>query len=475
MAYFNNAFRKTIVVSSYVNPVPADPGATPPVAASAATVALTPGQVSLYNSKTWAPIAPLTDECEFIIAAGSPYTSDKIGPFHGGYQETIKSKGINPKYVSKVWDSFGTEAQPFVLNVGTTIATLAGDVADCCPTFLCGEQYHLRVDVKGEAVLRMLNHQGYIEVTADGGCCPADSIAPVASDPYLIMKQWAEGIWRSAVVTGNGPNFNGASTSPASERFNENPFIVPVIQITNAGGTAVDTLVYPPGTSAAVLAAAALVTGISTVGTWDTFVSDWDAATDGDQCAGLTLQTAYIETKFGDCTFQPSDYYGKEPIRIYASEVDLNGDPCEFTGICIDVECAGRQPQGLGETVLRDFILSESYRQNHFATDLRIREITQGNDMLGTGPGQVDRSALYNRLMILHTVPRFNNPSGTFDNDQYLVELVAASEDKGAVAALASLKEDLLEVLDNVNNDACVEQAADNADECAEPSVPVTA
>jgi len=479
MAYFNNAFRKTIVVSSYVNPVPADPGAEPPVAASAATVALSPGQVSLYNSKTWAPIAPLTDECEFIIAAGSPYTSDKIGPFHGGYQETIKSKGINPKYVSKVWDSEARGAQPFVLNVGTTIATLAGDVADCCPTFLCGEQYHLRVDVKGEAVLRMLNHQGYIEVTADGGCCPDSPddplIAPVAVDPYSIMKQWAEGIWRSAVVTGNGPNFNGATTSPASERFNENPFIVPVIQITNAAGTAVDTLVYPPGTSAAVLAAAALVGGISTVSTWDVFESDWDATTDVAQCAGLTLQTAYIETKFGDCTFQPSDYYGKEPIRIYASEVDLNGDPCEFTGICIDVECPGRQPQGLGETVLRDFILSESYRQNHFATDLRIREITQGNDMLGTGPGQVSREALYDRLMILHTVPRFNNPSGTFDNDQYLVELVARADDKAAVAGLAALREDLLEVLDNVNNDACVVQAADNADECAEPSVPVTA
>ena len=479
MAYFNNAFRKTIVVSSYVNPVPADPGAEPPVVASAATVALTPGQVSLYNSKTWAPIAPLTDECEFIIAAGSPYTSDKIGPFHGGYQETIKSKGINPKYVSKVWDSAGLEAQPFVLNIGTTIATLAGDVADCCPTFLCGEQYHLRVDVKGEAVLRMLNHQGYIEVTADGGCCPDSPddplIAPVEADPYLIMKQWAEGIWRSAVVTGNGPNFNGATTSPASERFNENPFIVPVIQFAT-GGTTVDTLVYPPGTNPLVLEAAGDLDNIDVVSTWDVFESTWSSG-NGD-CAGLTLQTAYIETTFGDCTFQPSDYYGKEPIRIYASEVDLNGDPCEFTGICVNVECPGRQPQGLGETVLRDFILSESYRQNHFSTDLRIREITQGTDMLtdnaAANPGRVQRSALYDRLMILHTVPRFNNPSGTFDNDQYLVELVAASNDKVAVAALASLREDLLEVLDNVNNDACVEQAVDEAEGCDTPSVPVT-
>jgi hypothetical protein len=267
MAYFNNAFRKTIVVSSYVDPVPATP--------TAASGALTAGQVSLYDAKAWTPLDVATpSECQFILAAGSPYRNDKIGPFHGGYQESIKSKGINPKYVTRLWEAEGSAAQPFVLNIGTTIATLAGAVADCCPTFLCGEQYHLRVDVKGESVLRMLNHQGYVEVTADGGCCPADSVGPVEADPYLIMKQWAEGIWRSAVVTGNGPNFNGATNAPASERFNENPFIVPVIQFATGGAT-VDTLVYPPGTSAAVLAAAALVPGVTTVSTWDVFESTW--------------------------------------------------------------------------------------------------------------------------------------------------------------------------------------------------------
>ena len=119
--------------------------------------------------------------------------------------------------------------------------------------------------------------------------------------------------------------------------------------------------------------------------------------------------------------------------------------------------------------------MSESYRQVNFATDLRIREITQGNDMLGTGAGQVDRAELYDRLMILHTVPRFNNPTGTFDNDQYLVELVAKASDAVAVAALASIKADIITVLTAAGNEACVEEAADNAVPCAAPSVPVTA
>jgi hypothetical protein len=77
------------------------------------------------------------------------------------------------------------------------------------------------------------------------------------------------------------------------------------------------------------------------------------------------------------------------------------------------------QVQGLGETVLRDLKLSESYRQNFMATDFRIREITQGDQIISA----IDRNGLYYRYAILHSVPRFNNPSGTFDNDQYLLEV----------------------------------------------------
>ena len=75
---------------------------------------------------------------------------------------------------------------------------------------------------------------------------------------------------------------------------------------------------------------------------------------------------------------------------------------------------------GTGEQVLRELILSESYDQNWFDTgDLRIREITQGNDTLAS----VNRSSLYTCYYILHTVPRSNNPTGVFDNDQYLLKI----------------------------------------------------
>ena len=60
MAYFNNAFRKTFVMSSYVDPVPATP--------TASSGALTSGQLSLYDAKTWAPLDVATpSKCQFII------------------------------------------------------------------------------------------------------------------------------------------------------------------------------------------------------------------------------------------------------------------------------------------------------------------------------------------------------------------------------------------------------------------------
>ena len=167
---------------------------------------------------------------------------------------------------------------------------------------------------------------------------------------------------------------------------------------------------YAPGTDPAFLAAEG-------VDTWDHYVSPGYLA---DECAGLVLVGAYVDTKFENCTFQLTDFYEVEPVRIYASEVDLNGDPCLFDGVCVIKECEGRQAMGLGESVARDVILSEQYRQNFFHSDFRIREITQGYSVFDF----INRNNLYTRYYLLHNVPRFNNPTSTFDNDQYLLEII---------------------------------------------------
>jgi hypothetical protein len=438
------------------------------------------GYVGYFDPKTNLSLGTPEGCCNTYLAGSAIYTNDKIGPFHGGYTETNKSKMINPRYVSRFYTVDPCSPQNEVLHVGSTFWTAGGGILNeltsggpidgqtpnltvltpvvltggtgtgaeiaittnssgvvtgysflqgkigkgytvgdvltvpgdgsgfeievtsvtsanvdpitgsggvaCCKEFLCGETYSLRIDIKGSPALRYLNHNAYYIAEAYTGCCPDGSIAPVAVDSTEVFIKWADAILRYPVV---------------------NPFVQIVIQ-DEAG-----VLWYAPGTSAADLA---IVGG----DTWDNYVSTGHV--DG-ACAGMIFNGAYVDTKFGDCTFQLTDFYEKEPVKLYASEVDFNGDPCTFDGLCVVHECLGTQANGLGETIVRDLTLSEAYRQNFLHSDLRIREITQGNQIIAS----INRNALYYQSCLQHSVPRFNNPSSTFDNDQYLLQVVATS------------------------------------------------
>lgn len=442
------------------------------------------GYVGWFDPKTNLSVAVGTGTgcCPLYLAASTIYCKDKISPFLGGYQETNKSKVVNPRYVTRLYDVDPCTPSNNVVHVGSTYWTSAGAIltvnaaitgtntlyavsatdvvatpvtttgtgtglvisydttaggkvaagsivilnpgkgyavgdtvtipystglpgnaivtiatvsvahtdpltgfggASCCKEFLCGETYNLRLDVKGSPALRFLDHNAYYIATAYTGCCPAGAIAPTPVDATEVMILWANDLLRSPIVS---------------------PFIQIAIQ-DQLGFTW-----YAPGTPAAFLAAHG-------ADTWDNYVSPGYIT---NACSGLIINGAYVDTRFGDCTFQISDFYEKQPVNLYPSEVDLNGDPCTFTGICVVNECLGSQAMGLGETILRDVILSESYRQNFFATDFRIREITQGNQIVNA----INRNNLYDTVYLQHSVPRHNNPSGTFDNDQYLLEVI---------------------------------------------------
>jgi len=468
MSYFNHAFRKTFVgTNGFVKTKSGQLGTPGNILAG--------GEFAFVDAKTWAlQTGPPEKCCSLVLAAGSIYQNDKIGPFHGGYKETNKSKEINPKYVSRFYRVDPCTPQNNVIHIGNTAYTddvalslaitndgadledgvytnvllvdpapatgsglvvnitvvdnvvtfveivnggtgwvtgnvvtttvgepippidgetgtqptftvTAGIGAKCCKEFFCGETYTLRVDVKGSPALRLLNHNSYIIASAYGGCCPDGAIAPTVIDSTLIFKQWAEAITNYPVI------------SPFMQ-------IILVDQLGNSW--------YAPGTDPDFLASLPVPAD-----TWDHYVSPGYIE---DECAGLVLNGAYVDTKFQNCTFQVSDFYEIEPVRLYASEVDLNGDPCTFDGVCVITECQGRQAMGLGESVARDVILSEQYRQNFFHSDFRIREITQGYSVFD----YINRNVLYTRYFLQHNVPRFNNPSSTFDNEQYLLEII---------------------------------------------------
>ena len=375
---------------------------------------LGPGVVGFFDAKTNLSIdlAANTDCCPFYIAAASLKANDKQGPFHGGYQESHKSKVINPKYLRKAWKVDSNAASQAVLEIGQTDSTNA----DCAKDFICEETYYLRVEVKGTAALRFANHNLYQNLSAYTGCCD-DPAAPTAVDPSVVYLQWAQQIAGLPVTVPAGPGYNPASDAgnPYLKDFIR-PFVI------------VDDIAYAQD------AEVAAEVGLPTTQIWDNIPA-------GGTSAGLVLIGAYVDTQFEDCTFQASDYYGKEAIQLFASEVDLAGDPCAFEGVCVTTTCPGVQANGLGESVLRDVIKSESYLQNFMHSDLRIREITQGTSTLNI----IDRTALYGRFFMLHSVPRYNNPTGVFDNDQYLLDIV------GTNATNTTLETAVQALIDNCN------------------------
>ncbi|NBP16827.1 hypothetical protein EBU95_20975, partial [bacterium] len=334
-----------------------------------------------------------------VLVQGSIYQNDKIGPFAGGYKETTKSKIINPKYVTGFWSVPSCALRQESISVGDTSDTLiTPNISPCVDDFdfKCGETYYLRLDIKGSPSLRYLSRNDYFTASAYTGCCATPGVS-ASVNPLIVYINWAYQLLNSPLI---------------------NPFIRIKIQYGTNGASTLS----PAG----LVTAGWFTSAPGDLALLNAYILD-NTTIPSAPSAGFIIQGAYVDTQFGDCTFYPTDALQAylEPVKLFASMVDYNGDPCAFTGVCVKNTCLGRQGQGFGETVLRDLILSEAYGQTPFYTgrDLRIREITQGNQLMGAAPA-ISRTAQYDRVFIQHSVPRFNNPTGTFDNDQYVLEVI---------------------------------------------------
>lgn len=381
MAYFNHAFCKAFVVAE----VDATDGT--------ATSALAAGTLGLVDSSDWKTIATangtLGNNGLLYLVQGNYLTNDVIGGTqHGGYAESNKSKGINPKYINALWK--GACVSPVKATAEVSLGK------DCSP---CGETQYVRVDIKGSPALRFLNHNVYA-IGDSGSVCCADNQTHV--DPAVAL-------------------------ATIGRMLLSDPVVKPFIQEATGGGMTIVTA----GSSATKTISQVLDAGVSGAYTASTDpVSDQVSAT-------LKVEAAYVETKFGNPSFDTRDFYGKEPLSVELSFVDMKGDPCDSCGT--SAKTPGKMQQTSGESVLRRVLLSEAYAQNPFSQgaidSARIREIEGSDKILAA----VDRNALYRSYYIQHSVPRFNNPTGTFDNDQYLYEIYVKCTDSDLISKMDAL------------------------------------
>jgi len=377
MAYFNHAFNKTFVASSVE------------LAAGVSTGALAAGELALVDGADWQSVvvggagAPAITAGDLAyVVQGSFYSKDSIGnnPGHGGYQESVKSKGINPRYITRLWS-----ADCLTASQATAKLCLA---SDCAP---CGKTQFMRVDVKGSPALRFLNHNAYAIGDSANVCC-VDGQEFI--DPALVAATMADMVL-------------------------SDPLIKPFVAEKSGGG--VDVTVTTDGT----YVASTDPNGVDKVSVCVNFVG------------------AYVDTTFGNCSFDTRDHYNAEPVEIILSLLDETGNPCNDCGTAD--RTPGQMQQTQGEEVIRELILSERYRQSPFnqgnADSSRIREIEMSSELLAA----VDRTSTYKAYYIQHSVPRFNNPSGVFDNDQYVYKIYVKCDDTETQGNVVKLMTDLQE------------------------------
>lgn len=405
--YFNHAFRKSFLprISGGAVAVQAAGSYSPALlAAGAGTLGFFDAapDSSTYN-QTLNPASSTTRP--FVIGQASYYTNDKITPYLGGYQEAVRSKVINPKYIHRVIKFSGAPAQNQVKDV-------------CVCNLECGKTYNLRMDLKGAPALRFLSHNIYKTLAAYTGCCTSDCSATCTGalvDPTTVNINWATQIINDPILS----------------QF------LQVTKIVDFNGDTVAEMGEDGVDTQAQFAAA--IAAYSPDPAWDPTATE--AATI-QSC--MTVAVAYADTKFGACTFTPTDYYGVQPLNMLFSMVDETGDPCNVQCFEVSGQYAadgtiplpynntttfpGQQAEGLLESVVRELILDGRYRQEAFpdssrVDSFRMREIESNPiiQSLAATAAASPTGVIYDRVIILHTVPRFNNPTGTFDNDQYML------------------------------------------------------
>jgi len=474
MAYFNNAFYKTFVVDS----TDAVGGTT--------TGALTPGEMGIASDSNWETIAipagPLPANSLAYLVQGAFYTKDTIGnnPGHGGYKESVKSKGINPRYISRAWYA----------NCLTAVQSKAtiSLASDCAP---CGATQFMRMDVKGSPALRFLNHNAYSIGDSANVCCidgqdyldPAlvaatmanmvlgnPLIKPFVAEDDLMGVQTATlsgGVGYSVTVAGaaaattvspaggSGAAINiltisgtGVILTFSYAGVGSGYAVGDVLTVVQAGSTTDATLTVTAVSAGGVIINATTAAGLVTQSVY-TIAETMGTAASGNYTpsttpngaikvsATVSFVGAFVGTKFGNCSFDSRDHFNAEPIEIIASILDETGDVCNDCGVA--TMTPGQMEQTQGEAVIRDLILSERYRQSPYnqgnADSARIREIEMSDELLAA----VDRTATYKAYYLQHSVPRFNNPSGVFDNDQYVYQIYVKCSDVAANTAVLNL------------------------------------
>lgn len=272
-------------------------------------------------------------------------------------------------------------------------------VNNCCYNFVCNETYNFYFDVKGTPVYQAYFKNTVRHITIKTPCCDPNNPNNIYVNPVWVYLELAK-----AVIA-----------DPELSKF-----IFPIVW----DGT---NYYYPPQSAYphVTYPAPPFLTYADLSNTLTGNLLDNDPFCGTSTVAGIIFQTAYIETRFGNCTFQVSDGYTYDIIRLNAQLVDWNGDPC-FESICFYTECEGHPGQGSGEDALRDLIRMQHFQAHNMPENLRYREVLLENDVIAL----INRNQRYYRYQFLFEhKPYTEFAAHPIDTNPYRVEILTTNPD----------------------------------------------
>jgi hypothetical protein len=291
--------------------------------------------------------------------------------------------------------TFGSGANTCTLTFQVTNVDIeAGN--QCCYDFVCDTAYHFKFDLHGTPAYQAFNGWITREFAITTPCCDPSSPADIHVDGGWVY-------WQLALQVLSDPQLSN--------------YILPILWY---GGN----YYYPDNTVAPGYTLPSGVTrtynknGLYNGSTLVPFVPLGTTVCPVD--SGMVIQTAYVETRFKDCTFQPQDGFTYDVVRLEFSLVNWSSTHCK-SDICFYKECTGHTGEGSGESVVRDFIHSE-YHRSFFGPgvcDLRMREVLQGDQLYSA----ISRTTRYTRYKIIYWEETTGNWNAKTPNTQWEINI----------------------------------------------------
>lgn len=433
MAYFNHAFAKAFYAKTH------NQTTTETTADLGGGGAL--GEFAIADSgyKVMNAVGVAAHAGGFYLAQSSFQTSDTIGnnPGHGGYSESHKSKMILKKYISDMWitDCVDETASVYEVEIAPTAANKS-----CFP---CGSDPILRVDVKGTAALRFLNRNAYQSLH---GSLPMLQDGQVHADGSGTVTHPANGVDMCCVTqdsthSGIAPSIVAANWR---DQFNNDPilskFATATLQVSTNSGAAWST--PTDAQENAIYAGGAL--GVTSLGSIGTPNGEW-LATDWYKVVITLKNSCELQTQFPDCSFDTRDFYLMGGLKAIASLQDEAGEPCVACQGYVNTSetTAFKQRRTSSDTAINDILLTENYRQSPYNQGNKDSSRFRHQEGMGGIVTELGRDATsgtcagaFRVYHLLHNVPRFNNPSGVFDNDQYHYKVYVKCANSAVIATM---------------------------------------